>query len=169
MRSKIYGEDVTVYMQAGERPTKLSAAGLSIGEAALRLGVSVHTLRYYERDGLLNVPRLDRLGPQPTRNAQRRYGESELELLRFLLALRATGMSMSLIRRYMALVRLGGGSVTERRELLVEHRLAVTAQVAALGKNLKAIETKIGKYDLIGGCAPGSGNVASTIITHGGN
>lgn len=135
--------------------------GLSIGEAAQRLGVSVHTLRYYEREGLLNVPRTEQV--QQARSAQRRYGESELELLRFLLALRATGMPMGLIRRYMALVRLGDGTVTERRELLVEHQRAVTAQIAALGNNLKAIEHKIGKYDLLGGCAPGSQDVAAPV------
>jgi DNA-binding transcriptional MerR regulator len=151
-------------MQTEEHSALPGEVGLSIGEAARRLGASVHTLRYYEREGLLNVPRLDRFQPElarhaqvgnvQARSAQRRYGEGELDLLRFLLALRATGMPIRLIRRYMALVRLGDGTVTERRDLLVEHQRAVTAQIAALQDNLKAIELKIGKYDLIGGCAP---------------
>ena len=133
-----------------------SQVGLSIGEAAQRLGVSVHTLRYYERDGLLNVPRTE--GAPLSRNAQRRYGEGELELLRFLLALRATGMPMGLIRRYMARVRLGEETVSERRELLLSHQRAVTAQIAALGENLRAIEHKMEKYDRTQGCGPAQGD-----------
>ncbi|WP_407570017.1 MerR family transcriptional regulator [Deinococcus altitudinis] len=136
------------------------AAGLSIGEAARRLGVSVHTLRYYEREGLLNVPR--RAHVRPSRSAQRRYGEGELEVLGFLLALRATGMPMGFIRRYIALVRLGDETVTERRELLVEHQRAVTAQIAALGNSLKAIEAKIGKYDHTGHFTLGGETGANT-------
>ena len=159
MHSKVYGKGVTVSSQTETHHAQSAAATLGIGEAAQRLGVSVHTLRYYEREGLLNVPRTEQV--QPSRSAQRRYGEGELELLRFLLALRATGMPMDLIRRYMALVRLGDGTVTERRELLVLHQRAVTAQIAALQDNLKAIAIKIGKYDLIGGCAPGSEDVAA--------
>ena len=147
MRSKVYGEGVTVSTQAG----------LSIQEAAGRLGASVHTLRYYEREGLLTVPRLGAGGPPPPgpggHHAQRRYGEAEMELLRFLLALRATGMPISLIRRYMALVRQGDGTTGERRALLVEHQRAVTAQIALLQDNLQAIELKIGKYDRSAGWA----------------
>ncbi|MGI8748459.1 MAG: MerR family transcriptional regulator [Deinococcus sp.] len=124
--------------------------GLSIREAASRLGASVHTLRYYEREGLLSVPRLE--------SAQRRYGPADLELLRFLLALRATGMPMVLIRRYMALVRLGEATVSERRDLLLEHQRAVVAQIAALQGNLSAIDHKIEKYDRMGGCAPRGAN-----------
>ena len=131
------------------------------------LGVSVHTLRYYEREGLLSVPRHDALktdAPRTdmlraleSRSAQRRYGHDELGLLRFLLALRATGMPMVLIRRYMALVRAGEQTVPERRLLLTEHEQAVTNQIAALGQNLKAIAAKIEKYDRTEGCGPERG------------
>ncbi len=130
---------------------------MSIGEAAQVLGASVHTLRYYEREGLLSVPRQDAQPAQENRNAQRRYGQDELGLLRFLLALRATGMPMVLIRRYMALVRAGEATVPERRQLLTEHERAVTGQIAALQLNLKAIEAKIEKYDRTQGCRPEQG------------
>ncbi|WP_425145531.1 MerR family transcriptional regulator [Deinococcus sp.] len=113
---------------------------------ARQLGVSAHTLRYYEREGLLDVPR--------RASTQRRYSETELGLLRFLLALRATGMPMSLIRRYMALVRAGEETVSGRRELLELHQQAVNAQLVTLQDNLKAIEAKIEKYDRTSGCAP---------------
>ena len=117
--------------------------GLSIREAASRLGASVHTLRYYAREGLLSVPRLD--------SAQRCYSPADLELLRFLLALRATGMPM-------VLLRLGEATVSEQRDLLPEHGRAVVARIAALQGNLSAIEHKTEKYDRMGGCAPRGAN-----------
>jgi len=129
VRSKFYGSGVTEHLQEK----------LSIGDAALRLGVSAHTLRYYERVGLLEVPRLS--------STQRRYGPQELEWLRFLLALRATGMPMQLIRRYVDLVHTGENTVTERKGLLLEHQRAVEAQIAALHESLGAIERKIRWYD----------------------
>ncbi|WP_424950017.1 MerR family transcriptional regulator [Deinococcus sp.] len=117
-----------------------SQVGLGIGEAARRLGVSVHTLRYHERDRLLNVPRAE--GAPIPRNAQRRYSETELRLLRFLLALRATGMPMGLIRRAMALVRLGEETVSERRDLLLSHQRAVTAQLSTLQDSLERLSVQ---------------------------
>ena len=119
----------------------------SIREVAQQLGVSAHTLRYYEREGLLSVPRAD--------SSQRRYGAREVELLRFLLALRGTGMPIALIRRYMALVYVGESTVTERRALLLEHQRAVTAQIAALQADLGAIGRKIALYDRITGSTKG--------------
>jgi len=117
----------------------VSPALLGIGEVAARLGVSVHTLRYYERAGLIDVPRQE--------GGVRRYSGREVELLRFLLALRATGMPIALIRRYIGLARLGDTSETERRALLVEHRENVLARIEALGTDLGAIERKIERYD----------------------
>ncbi|ULH16859.1 MerR family transcriptional regulator [Deinococcus sp. KNUC1210] len=117
----------------------------SIREVAQQLGVSAHTLRYYERQGLLSVPRADSL--------QRRYGAREVELLRFLLALRGTGMPIALIRRYMQLAYAGEITVTERRALLTEHQRAVTAQISALQADLDAIGRKIALYDRMSGQA----------------
>ncbi|GGQ97105.1 MerR family transcriptional regulator [Deinococcus ruber] len=115
----------------------------SIREVAQQLGVSAHTLRYYEREGLLSVPRADSL--------QRRYGAREVELLRFLLALRGTGMPIALMRRYMELAHAGESTVTERRALLTEHQRAVTAQISALQADLDAIGRKITLYDRMSG------------------
>ncbi|WP_202630489.1 MerR family transcriptional regulator [Deinococcus alpinitundrae] len=117
----------------------VSFALLSIGEVAARLGVSVHTLRYYERAGLIDVPRQE--------SGVRRYSGREIELLRFLLALRATGMPIALIRRYIGLARLGEVSEIERRALLVQHRGDVLARIEALNTDLGAIERKIELYD----------------------
>ncbi len=119
-------------------PPQRTVAGQSIGGVAAELGVSVHTLRYYERAGLLDVPR---------RGGVRCYGPAETARLRFLLALRATGMPIALIRRYVELARQGEHTQNERRALLITHRGDVQARLAALGTDLGAIERKINLYD----------------------
>jgi len=119
-------------------------APLSIQEAAARLGVSPHTLRYYDREGLLDVPRAS--------GGERRYSERELTLLRFLLHLRGTGMGMAGLRAYMALVREGEHTAPERRALLVRHEQEVEARLLELQADLSAIRAKIARYDAHLGC-----------------
>jgi DNA-binding transcriptional MerR regulator len=113
---------------------------LSIGELSARLGVSAHTLRYYERAGLLAVPRAEGSGV-------RRYSGREVEVLRFLLALRSTGLPIAAIRRYFELLAVGEHTAPERRALLVQHRQDVLARIQALTADLGAIERKIEWYD----------------------
>lgn len=112
---------------------------LGIGEVAARLDISVHTLRSYERTGLLDVPRQE--------SGVRRYSGREVELLRFLLALRATGMPIAMIRRYTGLARTGEHTGPDRRALLMQHREDVLARMKALKTDLGAIERKIERYD----------------------
>ena len=116
-----------------------SSFPLPIHEAAALLGVSAHTLRYYEREGLLTVPR--------AAGGERRYTERELETLRFLLRLRGTGMGMAGLREYVTLARQGDGTVAARRDLLLRHEQAVTARLEALQADLLAIRRKIETYD----------------------
>jgi DNA-binding transcriptional MerR regulator len=116
------------------------AAGLSISEAARRTGVSVHTLRYYERAGLV-VTAVDR-----TASGRRRYQQLDLDWITVCTRLRAAGMPIRTIRRYAQLVSAGRGNEQERLALLEAHRDKVTAQLAALQENLKLIDHKIGVY-----------------------
>lgn len=113
----------------------------SIGEAAAQLGVSTHTLRYYEREGLLPVPR--------TPGGQRSYRQGDLDLLRFLLCLRATGMGIQGLREYMALARAGRETRPQRRDLLARHEAAVAAQLAETQAHLQAVRRKIALYDTL--------------------
>ena len=79
-------------------------AGLSIAEAARRTGVSVHTLRYYERAGLVVTP-VDR-----TQSGRRRYHAEDLKWIGICTKLRSTGMPIKAIRRYAQLVSAGPGN-----------------------------------------------------------
>ena len=115
-------------------------AGLSIAEAARRTGVSVHTLRYYERAGLV-VTAVDR-----TAGGRRRYHQLDLDWIVICTRLRATGMPIRTIRRYAELVSAGPGNEQERLALLEAHRAEVTARLARTRENLKLIDHKIDFY-----------------------
>jgi DNA-binding transcriptional MerR regulator len=117
-----------------------SPTGLSIAEAARRTGVSAHTLRYYERAGLVVTP-VDR-----THGGRRRYHQLDLDWIVICTKLRATGMPIRTIRRYAQLVSAGRGNEQERLALMEAHRAEVTAKLAALQENLKLIDHKIDVY-----------------------
>jgi len=114
---------------------------LTIAEAAARSGLSAHTLRYYERDGLM-LASVDRAV-----SGHRRYTDRDLTWIEMLTRLRATGMPIRDVRRYAALVRAGDGNEAERLELLKAHRERVEAQLAQVTAHLRAIDHKIGIYE----------------------
>ncbi|MGY2052919.1 MerR family transcriptional regulator [Methylobacterium sp. JK268] len=112
---------------------------MRIGELARRSGLSAHTLRYYERIGLL--PYADR-----DRTRQRDYDAAILTWIAFLVRLKRTGMPIRDMLRYAALRERGSGTETERRRLLEQHRARVRAQVAELQASLLVLDTKIAGY-----------------------
>src|SRR5262245_62759344 len=110
---------------------------LSIAEAAESSGLSAHTLRYYERAGLLEP--VGRNG-----SGHRRYRQTDLELIAFLVKLRATGMPIREVRRYAELMRGGDATNADRLALLEAHRDTVLAGLEATTRNLELIDWKIG-------------------------
>ncbi|MDX6278364.1 MAG: hypothetical protein QOJ72_2492 [Nocardioidaceae bacterium] len=113
--------------------------GLTIAEAARRTGVSVHTLRYYERAGM--VATVDR-----TSGGRRRYQQADLDWIVICTKLRATGMPIKGIQRYAELVSAGHGNELERLALMESHRADVIAKIAELEQNLTLIDHKIDVY-----------------------
>jgi len=113
---------------------------LTIAEAAAHTGLTAHTLRYYERDGLM-LREVDR-----SATGHRRYDDQDLAWIDLLTCLRGTGMPISEVRRYAALVRTGNGNELERLDLLRAHRQRVLAQLAEVQEHLGAIDRKIGIY-----------------------
>jgi DNA-binding transcriptional MerR regulator len=114
---------------------------LTIAEAAARSGLTAHTLRYYERDGLM-LGTVARAG-----SGHRRYTEGDLTWIEMITRLRSTGMPIRDVRRYAALVRAGEGNEAERLELLKAHRERVEAELAQVTGHLRAIDHKIGIYE----------------------
>ncbi|MEO5807289.1 MerR family transcriptional regulator [Devosia sp.] len=112
---------------------------MKIGELVKRSGLSAHTIRYYERIGLL--PYADR-----DRSSHRDYDTSILVWIAFLERLKVTGMPISEMLRYAALRQLGPATEGERRALLEAHRHRVRAHLANLQSALAALDTKIAGY-----------------------
>ncbi|MDX1992664.1 MAG: MerR family transcriptional regulator [bacterium] len=112
---------------------------LTIQQAAERTGLSVHTLRYYERVGLLApVGR--------AANGHRRYAEIDLRRIEFLNKLRSTGMPIRQMRVFAALLEEGDTSIPERLALLQAHQETVRCYIEDLQRNLSAIDYKIQLY-----------------------
>lgn len=110
-------------------------ADWDITTTARHLDVSPHTLRYYERIGLLHVPR-DGAG-------HRRYDAAAVRRLVFLTRMRTSGMPISDLRQYVAPVDAGAATIPDRLDLLLEHRDTLRAQLAQLQLALAATEYKI--------------------------
>ena len=114
---------------------------LSIAEAAEQTGLTAHTLRYYERDGLMLA------AVERSASGHRRYTERDLTWIEMITRLRSTGMPVRDVRRYADLVRAGDGNEGERLALLKDHRARVEAQLREVTGHLRAIDHKIGLYE----------------------
>jgi DNA-binding transcriptional MerR regulator len=114
---------------------------LTIAEAAEKTGLTAHTLRYYERDGLL-LHAVDRAP-----SGHRRYTDADLRWIEMVTRLRSTGMPIRDVRRYAELVRTGDGNESERLALLLAHREVVERQLAEVTSHLRAIDYKIALYE----------------------
>ena len=112
---------------------------MKIGELAKRSGLTAHTIRYYERIGLL--PYADR-----DQSSQRDYDASILIWIEFLGRLKTTGMPIREMLRYAALRGRGAATETERRELLEQHRERVRTHVVELQACLLVLDAKIAGY-----------------------
>ncbi|MFF1798489.1 MerR family transcriptional regulator [Kitasatospora sp. NPDC086009] len=111
----------------------------TISEVAAASGLTAHTLRWYERIGLLDP--VDR-----SASGQRRYCDADLHRLAFLGRLRLTGMTVADMLRYVELARRGERTLEDRRGLLLAHREEVRQRIADLHATLAVIDYKIDLY-----------------------
>jgi DNA-binding transcriptional MerR regulator len=122
---------------AGSRPSTGPAERYTVQQAAALTGLSEHTLRYYERIGLIQpVPRQESSG-------HRRYGPADPAKLETLACLRATGMPIEQMRRYFELRSRGAGAAAEQQALLAAHLEELHRRMAALQAHVEYVEHKI--------------------------
>jgi len=122
---------------------------LTIQQAAAKTGLSVHTLRYYEKIGLLDpIARQD--------NTHRLYREEDLLWIGFLLKLRSTGLPIRDMLRYAELRRAGNTaeSVSARKALLQQHARTVEETIAELQSNLSILHMKVKMYEDVEAALP---------------
>jgi DNA-binding transcriptional MerR regulator len=115
------------------------ASHLTIAEVAQRTGLSPHTLRYYERAGLI----------APVARApggQRRYAASDMEWIGFLLRLRETRMPIGQMQAFARLRSEGNATAPQRRALLEQHLAEVLATITAMQQAAQVLQAKIGHY-----------------------
>ncbi len=117
----------------------MAAETLKIQQVAEKTGLSIYTLRYYELEGLLSPVTREK-------NGHRAYSEDDIYSILFVTKLRAAGMPIADIRRYVQLARQGEATAGERLRILEEHKCAVERQLAELTQHLEVITYKIEYY-----------------------
>lgn len=107
----------------------------SIGAFAKLTGLGIHTLRYYEQEGLLT----------PARNPanRRRYSRQDAAWVDFIKRLKSTGMPIREIRRYARLRAAGDTTLEQRLEMLLRHREELDNRIRELEQHRTALEEKI--------------------------
>lgn len=119
--------------------TTLAEKSYSIQEVAEEMQVSVDTLRYYEKIGLLHrIPRAE--------NGRRAYSEEDLGWVYWLKLLRESGMPIRLMKRYVDLTRAGDHTIDERCTILEEHRHQLRRHIKTLNGYLDRLEKKVEFY-----------------------
>jgi len=112
---------------------------LRIGELAERTGRSVHTIRWYEAQGLM--PGVARDG-----GGRRVFRDEHVDWLELMDRLRRTGMSIAQMRAYTALVRQGRATLAQRRDMLAAHRERVLRTIAEWSEALQLLDRKLDFY-----------------------
>ncbi len=110
----------------------------TISQVAQRFGVQPHTLRFYEKEGIIS--------PERTQSGIRMYSEENIKELEMAMCLKSTGMPLKDIRRYFELVAQGDKTLDERLEIFTDHREHVLSEIEVLKKHLCKIEGKIKWY-----------------------
>jgi DNA-binding transcriptional MerR regulator len=123
---------------AGQPAVRAATDAMTIAEAAALTGISAHTLRYYERIGLLTVPR-DAAG-------HRIFGPTEVGRITFISLLRATAMPIRDLQCYFGLVAEGPGNEEARIAVLEAHRDHLTQSLADLQSARELIDYKLDRY-----------------------
>lgn len=112
----------------------------SINEVASKFGLSAHTLRFYDKEGLMPFIGRDKSG-------NRVFTDTDLNWVAMVCCLKDTGMKIKDIKQYADWCTEGLQTIEERKTMLADHRQQVVKQIEALKKNLALIDSKIAVYE----------------------
>jgi DNA-binding transcriptional MerR regulator len=115
---------------------------MKIGEFSKKSGLSVHTIRYYEKLGILKKNSKDKSG-------HRNYTDFDIEWIKFITCLKATGMELEQIKRFVLLREKGETTIPERVSIMKEQREKLERKISLLNDYLSHIDYKIEHFDKI--------------------
>ncbi len=111
---------------------------MTIKEVSEKFNISQDTLRYYEKEGLIDsVPRV---------NGIRQYGNKELENIKFIVCMRSAGLSIDVLSNYIKLIKQGDKTIAQRQELLHKQREILQQKINDMNNALDKLNYKIDKY-----------------------
>ncbi|MCH5585605.1 MerR family transcriptional regulator [Shimazuella sp. AN120528] len=116
--------------------------GLTIGQIAENTGLSIHTLRYYEKEGIM---------PHVKRNesGNRIYEPEDVEVLKFICCLKETGMPVKEIKKFVSLLMMGEQTIEDRITILLRQKENVQSQVDQLLSYIQMLDGKVEFYKSI--------------------
>lgn len=124
--------------------------GYTITQVAEKSNLTAHTLRYYDKEGLL--PFVER-----SKNGNRDFSDSDLEWIGLICCLKNTGMQIKEIKNFIEWCMEGDSTLEKRRQMFIDHRKIVEEQMSELQKNLNKIDHKIWYYNVA--CSAGSESI----------
>lgn len=113
---------------------------MTITEVSKKYGISAHTLRYYERIGL--IPKAKR-----NENGIRYYTEEDCRWIEFILCMRKAGVEIETLLEYIKLLHQGDETIERRRQLLIKQRDKLLLQMEEMQKALDKLNFKIKQYE----------------------
>jgi DNA-binding transcriptional MerR regulator len=124
-------------------PTPEPELELTVQQTAERTGLSEHTLRYYERSGLLDPVR------RHDSSRHRRYSAADLARIQILACLRATGMPLDQMRRYFELVSQGAAAAPQLITLLEDQQVALQGRLEQMQRHSAFVKHKIAYWHAV--------------------
>lgn len=113
----------------------------TVKDVSEKTGVTAHTLRFYEKQGVL--PYAER-----NDNGIRMYDDSNIDWIETILGLRQTGMPLAEIKQYVDFYKDGDSSLERRRKIMADHKIKVEEQMLQLIKTLGKINYKLALFDV---------------------
>jgi DNA-binding transcriptional MerR regulator len=113
---------------------------VKISEVANKTNISIHALRYYEKEGLL-------LDIRRNESGQRIFDKTDIEWLTWIKRLKSTGMPLSEIKSFAKLRQAGSKTLAERKSLLLTHKINLEQEIARLHGELDIVIYKVDAYE----------------------
>jgi len=116
--------------------------GMTIKEVSEKYGISQDTLRYYEKIGL--IPKVKR-----NKNGIREYSEDDCRWIEFIKCMRSAGIEIDALLKYVKLMQEGESTLEARKQILIEQRDKIIAQIEVMQRALEKLNNKIKNYDIM--------------------